>query len=92
MYSITDYSKERAKELGVIIKPSSKKNKKIDVYDIQGNYIVSIGDSRFKDFPTYILEKGREFAENRRRLYRIRHSKDRNVKGSAGYYADKILW
>lgn len=92
MYSITDYSKERAKELGVIIKLSSKKNKKIDVYDIQGNYIVSIGDSRFKDFPTYILEKGREFAENRRRLYRIRHSKDRNVKGTAGYYADKILW
>jgi hypothetical protein len=92
MYKITDYSKDKAKELGVIIKPSSKKNKKIDVFDNKGEYIVSIGDDRYKDRPTYLKEKGKEYADERARLYKIRHSRDRNVKGTAGYYADKILW
>jgi hypothetical protein len=36
--------------------------------------------------------KGKAYADERRRLYKIRHSKDRNVKGSDGYYADKLLW
>lgn len=92
MYSITDYSYNRAKELGVIIKPSTKKDKKIDVFDKNGLYMLSIGDKNYKDYPTYILEKGKEYADNRRRLYRIRHSKDRKITGSAGFYADKILW
>jgi hypothetical protein len=25
-------------------------------------------------------------------LYKGRHEKDRHIVGSAGYYADKILW
>jgi hypothetical protein len=54
--------------------------------------ISSIGDIRFNDFPTYIEKNGKEFAEKRRKLYKIRHKKDRNIKGSNGYYADKILW
>lgn len=45
MYRITDYSKQKAKQLNVNIKPSNKKNKK-----------------------------------------------DRNIKNTAGFYADKILW
>ena len=92
MYSITDYSKERAKELNVIIKPSKKLNKKIDVYSKDNEYITSIGDSRYKDFPTYMQEKGKEYANERRRLYKIRHNKDRKITGSTGFYADKILW
>jgi hypothetical protein len=35
---------------------------------------------------------GKKIADERRRLYKIRHKKDRSVKGSAGYYADKLLW
>jgi hypothetical protein len=44
------------------------------------------------DYPTYILYCGKEFANERKKLYKIRHKKDRNIKGSRGYYADKILW
>ena len=92
MYSITDYSYDRAKELNVIIKPSKKKNKKIDVFSKDNEYITSIGDSRFLDFPNYMIEKGKEYANERRRLYKIRHNKDRKITGSTGFYADKILW
>lgn len=43
MYTITDYSYKKAKQIGVIIKPSQKKNKKIDVYNLNGEYITSVG-------------------------------------------------
>ncbi len=91
MYEITQYSRERAKRLGVSIKPSDKKNKKIDVYK-DGEYIVSIGDNRYKDFPSYKKEMGEEYANKRREAYKKRHEKDRHIKGTAGFYADQILW
>jgi hypothetical protein len=34
VYKITDYSYKKAKENDLTIKPSTKKNKKIDVYKI----------------------------------------------------------
>jgi hypothetical protein len=92
MYQIKPYSYRRAKELGVEIKPSIKKNKKIDVYSQSGDYITSIGDAMYSDYPTYLQEVGEVFANERRRLYKIRHEKDRKVVGSTGWYADKILW
>ncbi len=88
MYKIKDYSFKKAKEEGVVIKPSKKKNKKIDVYK-NNKYIASIGDDRYKDYPTYILEKGKDYADSRRKLYYKRHDKDTN---DAGYYAKKLLW
>lgn len=91
MYQITQYSKDQAKKLGVMIKPSTKKNKKIDVYK-DGEYIVSIGDNRYGDYPTFKKEQGEEFATKRRLAYKKRHEKDRHVKGTAGYFADQILW
>ena len=90
-YTITAYSKRQAKKLGVIIKPSKVKGKKIDVYK-NNKKLVSIGALGYKDYPTYIKEKGKKYADERRKLYKIRHNKDRKVRGSAGYYADKILW
>lgn len=92
MYKIRPYSYNRAKELGIDIKPSTRKGKKIDVFDKYGNYIVSIGDIRYADYPTYIEMEGETFANSRRKLYKIRHEKDRKQVGSAGYYADKLLW
>ena len=92
MYNITDYSYNKAKELGVIIKPSTKKYKKIDVFDNKGIYMLSIGDDRYNDYPTYLIERGKEYADVRRKLYKLRHNKDRDIKGTAGFYADKILW
>ncbi len=92
MYKITDYSYNQAKKLNVKIKPSKKKDSKTDVYDNLNNYITSIGNKNYNDYPNYILEKGKKYAEERRRLYKLRHEKDRNIKNSRGYYADKILW
>lgn len=95
-YRITDYTKAQAKKLGVEVKPSKTKGKKIDVFK-NGKKVASVGAIGYKDYPTYMnlekrgyFEKG--YAKNRRKLYKIRHKKDRNVKGSAGYYADKLLW
>jgi len=94
MYHITDYSKQQAKKLNVDVKPSHKKNKKIDV--IKNNKIIaSIGDIRYYDFPTYKkLDKlnGTAYAEKRRELYKKRHKSDLAVKNSPGFYANKILW
>jgi hypothetical protein len=90
-YTITKYTKDQAKKLGVIVKPSSVKGKKIDVFK-NGEKIASVGALGYSDYPTYIKSKGKTYADERRRLYKIRHSKDRNVKGSDGYYADKLLW
>lgn len=91
MYEITEYSKKRAKELGVQIRPSASKGKKIDVYK-KDKKVASIGSAGYKDFPTYLKQEGKEYAESRRKQYKIRHEKDRKVKGTAGYYADQILW
>ena len=89
-YAITNYSYTQAKKFGVEIKPSSLKHKKIDVFK-NGSKIVSVGDIRYKDDPQY-LKSNKEIADKRRKLYKIRHEKDRHVKNSAGYFADKLLW
>ena len=91
MYEIKEYSKIKAKQLGVQIKPSTRKDKKIDVFK-NNEKVASIGAKGYKDFPTYKKEKGLAFAEERRRLYKIRNDDNRHKKGSAGFYADKILW
>jgi hypothetical protein len=86
-YKIKDYSYKKAKELGVEIKPSTNKNKKIDVIK-KGKVIASIGDINYKDYPTYIQEKGLSYAKERRRLYNIRHKNDKELTKKYS----KILW
>ena len=90
-YTITDYTLQRAKQMKVTVQLSQKKNKKIDVFK-NGVKIASIGDSRYKDFPTYVIENGIEFANNRKRLYYMRHKKDIENLHSNGFYAAKLLW
>jgi hypothetical protein len=90
MYSITKYSYEKAKQLGVKIKPSKNTGKKIDVYK-NGVKVASVGNIHYKDFPNY-LKQDKDLAIQRRHLYKLRHEKDRHRKGSAGYYADQLLW
>jgi hypothetical protein len=91
MYKIKQYSYEQAKKLNVSIKPSTKKDKKIDVFK-NGHLIASVGKIGYFDFPTYIKEKGLKIATEKRKLYKLRHNKDRNKINSNGFYADKILW
>jgi hypothetical protein len=91
MYDIKAYTKARAKLLGVQVKPSTNKGKKIDVYK-NNEKIASVGAIGYGDFPTYLQTKGKAYAESRKRLYKIRHEKDRNKPNTAGFYADKLLW
>lgn len=92
MYRILPYTLNRAKQLGVVVIPSDRKGKKIDVYSPTGRYICSVGAIGFNDYPTYLKKYGKKIADERRRLYKIRHDSDRHVRGSAGWYADKLLW
>ena len=92
MYIIKPYTKSKAKLLNVIIKPSTRKNKKIDVYTKNNDYICSIGDSRYLDYPTYLEQYGESIANRHRELYKKRHYKDRLIEGSQGWYADNLLW
>ena len=72
MYHITDYTYRKAQEWGLTVKPSANSKKKLDVFK-NGKKIASIGAIGYKDFPTYYKENGKEYAEERRRLYRLRH-------------------
>ena len=87
MYKITPYTYQKAKEIGVEVHPSHKKNKKIDVY-MDSKYIKSIGHSKYGDFPSFVRDYGKEYAEERRRLYHGRHKK--NTLGEK--LALKLLW
>ena len=89
-YRILPYSQEKAKKLGVTIKPSKNPKKKIDVFKGQEK-IASIGAIGFTDY-AHLLLKDRSEAEKRRRAYKARHQKDRSVEGSPGFWASKILW
>jgi hypothetical protein len=80
-----------AQKLGVMIAPSSNLRKKLDVYR-NGKKISEIGATGYLDYDGYIRTEGLKVANERRRLYKLRHEKDRHRKGTAGYYADKILW
>lgn len=95
-YKITKYTKQQAKKLGLVVKPSKVKGKKIDVFK-DGKKIGSVGGAGYADFPTYknleslgVVPKGT--ANKRRKLYKIRHEKDRKVKYSNGWLADQLLW
>lgn len=90
-YRIKRYSYNQAKRLGVTIKPSKTLGKKIDVFK-NGEKVATIGALGYGDYPTFMQKKGKEFATKKRAMYKKRHEKDRHKKGSAGFYADQILW
>lgn len=91
-YKITSYTKRQAEKLGVTVKPSTVEGKKIDVFNSKGKKLASVGAIGYGDYPTFMKEKGKDYAESRRHLYKMRHEKDRHKRGTAGYYADKLLW
>jgi len=89
-YEIKDRTRKNAERMGVIVRRSTNPDKKIDVYK-SGKKIVSVGGAGYGDYPTYLM-KDKKVAEEKRRAYKARHEKDRKVVGSAGWYADKLLW
>jgi len=90
-YKISAYTREKAKKLGVQVKKSKQPKKKIDIY-IDGKVVAQVGAKGYGDYPTYLREKGEDFANERRALYKKRHERYRHNVGSPSYYADQLLW
>ena len=71
---------------------SDRKFKKY--YAIVGNRKIYFGDSRYQQYH----DKMGHYAnldhhdKKRQKRYKMRHEKDRHIKFSAGWFADKILW
>lgn len=77
---ISKHSKIQAKKLNLIIKVSNKKGKKIDVYDADNNYINSIGAIGYNDYGSYLNIYNLEYANQRKKLYILRHKKNSDAK------------
>lgn len=92
MYDLTEYTINQAKKLGVLVAPSKNPKFKIDVYNLKGEYLTSGGDPKYGDFPHYLETHGKAFADERRRLYYIRHRKEIENENSRGYLIAKLLW
>ena len=88
MYTIKPYHRKKAKELGVQIKPSTRGNFKLDVYK-DDRLLASIGDRRYADYILHLEDHGKEYADERRRLYMLRHKKDKSLRGLLAMY---LLW
>ena len=88
---ISAYSKSRARDLGVTIRESTQATKKLDVFR-GSRKVASIGAKGMMDYPTYVKLRGKTYAKKRRRLYKLRHERDRHVRNSPGFYADNLLW
>ena len=89
VYHITKYTLRKAKKANVIVKASRNKKKKLDVYNKDGKRIASVGATGYSDYPTYLRERGGEYAKKRRELYHARHKRNNGV---AGRYAKILLW
>lgn len=98
-YVITPAIRDAAKKIGVEVKPSTVKGKKLDAFDAKtGAKIRSFGANGYGDYHMFLRDKGKEYAEKRRKAYWTRHAKDANVKYapdgklSAGFLAAHVLW
>lgn len=99
-YTITSYSRARAKKLGVKIKKSKNKKKKLDVFKEvktkdgkkELKLVAQVGAIGYGDYPTFKKKKGKEFADKRRKAYKARHEKNRHKLNTPSYYADQLLW
>ena len=104
-YKILPAQVAAAKKVGVTIKPSTNKLKKVDVFNKKGEKVASIGGRYYDgvwygDYHTYKKTKKDRYnndinPDERRRLYLARHrheDKTENGIRTPSFYADKILW
>ena len=89
-YDIKDRSYRIAKYHGLTIVPSHKPKYKIDAY-YKGEFIDSFGANGYSDYPTYIEEYGKKYADYRRELYLKRHPIN-YPKFSPDWLSKEILW
>jgi len=97
LYKVKKLQLDKAKELGVQIKPSTNKKKKLDVF-IKGKKQYSIGANGANDYATYLENKNvpKNEAEAKRTNYIARHSKEPKINNDGEFtkslYADELLW
>jgi hypothetical protein len=92
MYHILPYTYNQAEKLGVQVFPSDNPKYKIEIYDTYGGFMFYGGSPNYSDYPSYIQSHGKEYADERRRLYHIRHKKEIEKVGSRGWTIAKLLW
>lgn len=95
-YTITEEIRRKAAAIGVTVKPSNTKGKKLDAFK-DGVKQASFGALGYGDYHVFKRDHGEEFARKKRAAYKKRHESDRHIrtrngKLTAGYLADKILW
>ena len=101
MYIITDYTKNRLKELNdkldtnaIEIKPSKNKTKKIAIF-INNKKVADVGASGMSDYSSHIKESGLEYANKRRTAFYNRFKKIPNIKNGKitnMFYSRYFLW
>jgi hypothetical protein len=89
-YKILPQQKTAARKLGVTIKPSEVKGKKIAVFKGKDK-VADIGAIGYGDYWTY-YQADKYLARSKRKAYQARHNGEQNKIGSPGYYAWYILW
>jgi hypothetical protein len=89
-YKILPQQRAAAKKLGVTIKPSEVKGKKIAVFK-NAEKIADVGALGYGDYWTY-YQADKYLARSKREAYKARHNGEQNKIGSPGYYAWYILW
>jgi hypothetical protein len=100
-YKITQYSRDKIQELNsklntsdFSIKLSEDPNKKLDVY-LREKKITSIGDINLLDYPSFIEERGIEFANKRRDAFYSRFKRLPDIKDgeiTPMFWSRWILW
>ena len=94
-YIIKPLQIKKAEKLGLTIKPSTNKKKKVDIFNKKGEKVGSVGANGYKDYATYLELLPKKEADLKRKNYLKRHAKEpkmKDKKRTNSYYADKILW
>jgi hypothetical protein len=91
VFKIRNYNLVQARKIGVTIKPSTRKTKKIDVFK-NGKKVASIGAKGYLDYASYKEKFGKTIADKKKDSYQKRHKQNSKIKNTPGYYASKILW
>ncbi len=92
MYAISKATHNKASAMGYLVRPSTRKGKKMDVFDKKtGKKVASIGQKGAMDYHMYVKSKthGESYARERRRLYLIRHKHNNKMSGRL---AKALLW
>lgn len=88
-YQIQPYTLQKADRYHLVVKPSQRRGFKIDVYNPTGLYLFSGGALGYPDYPTYIMSHGLTYANERQRLYHLRH---KYQNGTRGWLIGQLLW